>query len=113
MAADSKKAGDPNEAGHSLWGGRFSAKPAAIMQAINASISFDRRMAGEDLAGSRAHASMLIATGIVSQADGKAILDGLARIDDEIAAGTFPFREEYEDIHMNVEARLTELVGPA
>jgi argininosuccinate lyase len=115
MTADSRKAGGrkATKAGHSLWGGRFSAKPAAIMQAINASIGFDRRMAAEDLAGSRAHAAMLIAAGIISKADGEAILDGLSRIGEEIEAGTFPFREEFEDIHMNVEARLTELIGPA
>ncbi len=99
--------------GHSLWGGRFSAKPDALMQAINVSIGFDRRLAGEDLAGSRAHAAMLAATGVISGEDERAIQDGLAKIEAEIAAGTFPFREEFEDIHFNVEQRLTELIGPA
>ena len=102
---------DSGKAGHSLWGGRFSAKPDALMQAINVSIGFDRRLAGEDLAGSRAHGAMLVATGVISKEDGAAIAAGLETIADEIAAGTFPFREEFEDIHMNVEARLAELIG--
>jgi argininosuccinate lyase len=104
---------DSDKAGHSLWGGRFSAKPGAAMQAINVSIGVDRRLATEDLAGSRAHASMLAAKGIIGVADERAIQDGLTQIEFEIATGAFPFREEFEDIHMNVEARLSELVGPA
>ena len=99
--------------GHGLWGGRFSDKPSELMQAINVSIGFDRRLARQDLAGSRAHAEMLIAQGIVPQADGRAILDGLERIAREIEDGSFPFRDEYEDIHLNAEARLAELIGPA
>jgi argininosuccinate lyase len=99
--------------GHLLWGGRFSAKPDALMQAINVSIGFDRRLAAEDLAGSKAHAAMLAACGIISEADGAAILGGLEAIEAEMAAGTFPFREEFEDIHLNVEKRLEELIGPA
>jgi argininosuccinate lyase len=99
--------------GHSLWGGRFSAKPGVLMQAINVSIGFDRRLAREDLAGSKAHVAMLTAQGIVSEADGAAILQGLDQIEQEIEAGTFPFREEFEDIHFNVEKRLDELIGPA
>ena len=83
------------------------------MQAINVSIGFDRRLATQDLKGSRAHAAMLHAVGVLSSADHAAIDAGLVTIEGEIAAGTFPFREEYEDIHMNVEARLTELIGPA
>ena len=83
------------------------------MQAINASISFDKRLAGEDIAGSRAHAKMLATQAIVSTTDVDKILSGLNDIEGEIASGTFPFREEFEDIHMNVEARLTELIGPA
>ncbi len=83
------------------------------MQAINASISFDKRLAGEDIAGSCAHARMLAAQGIISTVDGDKILAGLDEIAGEIAAGIFPFREEFEDIHMNVEARLTELIGSA
>src|SRR5579871_6811567 len=99
--------------GHSLWGGRFSAKPDALMQAINVSIGFDRRLAGEDLAGSRAHAAMLAAQGIVGAEDAAKILEGLETIGAEIAAGSFPFRDEFEDIHLNVEKRLEELIGPA
>src|SRR5690349_21620607 len=96
--------GDSNKGGHSLWGGRFSAKPDALMQAINVSIGFDKRLAGEDIAGSRAHAAMLAKAGILSAQDAAAIEKGLSDIQDEIAAGTFPFRDEFEDIHMNVEA---------
>ncbi len=96
-----------------MWGGRFSGKPAELMQAINVSIGFDKRLAAQDLAGSRAHAAMLRTAGVLSAEDETAIQQGLATIEGEIAAGTFPFREEYEDIHMNVEARLRELIGPA
>ena len=96
-----------------MWGGRFSGKPADLMQAINVSIAFDRRLAEQDLAGSRAHAAMLRTTGVISSQDEAAIQDGLATIAAEIEAGSFPFREEFEDIHMNVEARLRELIGPA
>jgi argininosuccinate lyase len=96
-----------------MWGGRFSDKPAELMQAINVSIGFDRRLAAQDLAGSRAHAAMLQKTGVITSQDAAAILQGLETIGAEMEAGTFPFREEYEDIHMNVEARLRELIGPA
>jgi argininosuccinate lyase len=99
--------------GHSLWGGRFDAKPAPLMRRINASIGFDRRLAAEDIAGSRAHVSMLAARGIIDGQDARSILSGLETIEAEIATGAFPFREEFEDIHMNVEARLDELIGPA
>ena len=104
---------DSGGGGHSLWGGRFSAKPGAAMRAINASISFDQRLARHDIAGSRAHAAMLGAAGIIPAADEQAIHGGLTSIEDEIAAGSFPFREALEDIHMNIEARLTELIGAA
>jgi argininosuccinate lyase len=96
-----------------MWGGRFSGKPAELMQAINVSIGFDKRLADQDLAGSSAHASMLRKTGVISSEDETAIQGGLKTIAAEIDAGTFPFREEFEDIHMNVEARLRELIGPA
>ena len=105
--------GDSKKGGHSLWGGRFSAKPDALMQAINVSIGFDKRLAGEDIAGSRAHAAMLAKAGIIGAEDAAAIAGGLDKIEHEIAVGTFPFRDEFEDIHMNVEARLSELIGPA
>jgi argininosuccinate lyase len=96
-----------------MWGGRFSSKPAELMQAINVSIGFDKRLAAQDLAGSRAHAAMLLKQGVITSEDEAAIQGGLQAIEAEIAAGTFPFREEFEDIHMNVEARLRELIGPA
>jgi argininosuccinate lyase len=96
-----------------MWGGRFSDKPAELMQAINVSIGFDRRLAAQDLEGSLAHAAMLQKTGVITSEDAAAIAKGLTAIGAEIAAGTFPFREEFEDIHMNVEARLRELIGPA
>ena len=96
-----------------MWGGRFSSKPAELMQAINVSIGFDKRLAAQDLAGSRAHAAMLLKQGVITSEDEAAIQGGLQAIEAEIAAGTFPFRDEYEDIHMNVEARLRELIGPA
>ncbi len=82
------------------------------MQAINVSIGFDRRLAAQDLQGSRAHAAMLSKQGVISSTDAQAILGGLDAIAAEMEAGTFPFRDEYEDIHMNVEARLAELIGP-
>ena len=95
-----------------MWGGRFSDKPAELMQAINVSIGFDRRLAAQDLEGSRAHAAMLRKTGVITSEDEAEIQRGLTTIGEEMAAGTFPFREEFEDIHMNVEARLRELIGP-
>jgi len=114
MTDDSSDApGKANPAGQAMWGGRFSDKPAELMQAINVSIGFDRRLAAQDLAGSRAHAAMLQKTGVITSQDAAAIQQGLAAIAEEIAAGTFPFRDEFEDIHMNVEARLRELIGPA
>ncbi|WP_397403823.1 argininosuccinate lyase [Phenylobacterium sp.] len=103
----------PAPAGQAMWGGRFSGKPAELMQAINVSIGFDKRLADQDLAGSSAHAAMLRKTGVISSEDETAIQGGLKTIAAEIDAGTFPFREEFEDIHMNVEARLRELIGPA
>jgi argininosuccinate lyase len=99
------------EGANAMWGGRFDAAPDAVMTAINASIRFDRRLAREDIAGSRAHAAMLAAQGILSAEDAEAIDRGLARVLEEIEAGAFPFSEALEDIHMNVEARLRELIG--
>ncbi|MFN7304370.1 MAG: argininosuccinate lyase, partial [Phenylobacterium sp.] len=114
MTADSAE--DPNaasEGGQAMWGGRFATRPADLMQAINVSIGFDRRLADQDLAGSRAHAAMLRMQGVITSEDEAAIQSGLETIAAEIRDGTFPFREEFEDIHMNVEARLRELIGPA
>ena len=99
--------------GQAIWGGRFSDKPDELMQAINVSIGFDQRLAMQDLAGSRAHAAMLAKAGILSEADAADIQRGLQSIEAEIVSGAFPYREEFEDIHMNVEARLSELIGPA
>jgi argininosuccinate lyase len=100
-------------AASSMWGGRFAGGPSAVMQRINASIDFDQRLWREDIAGSKAHSAMLVATGILSAADGKAINDGLDRIAQEIASGAFSFRADLEDIHMNIESRLAELIGEA
>ncbi|MEL7040922.1 MAG: argininosuccinate lyase [Pseudomonadota bacterium] len=104
MASESTK-------GQKMWGGRFAAQPSDIMQSINASIDIDRRLVRQDIAGSRAHADMLAEQGIISDADHLAIQDGLDQIIAEVDAGTFPFRVELEDIHMNVEARLKDLIG--
>ncbi len=95
-----------------MWGGRFESGPAAIMREITPSIDFDKRLAGEDLAGSRAHCRMLASEGIISKDDAQAILDGLTKIEKEIADGSFVFKRELEDIHLNIEARLAELIGP-
>ncbi len=94
------------------WTGRFTAAPAEVMQRINASIDFDKRLYAQDIAGSLAHCAMLVEQRILSREDGAAIAQGLEEIRAEIEAGTFPFRAEHEDIHLNVEARLFELVGP-
>ena len=94
-----------------MWGGRFSTGPDAIMTAINASIGFDRRLYAQDIAGSRAHAAMLAAQGILTDSDAAAIREGLLTVLSEIEGGSFPFRTELEDIHMNVEARLKEIIG--
>ncbi|WP_371154896.1 argininosuccinate lyase [Jannaschia sp. 2305UL9-9] len=96
---------------NTMWGGRFAEGPDAIMEAINASIGFDRRMAKQDIEGSRAHAAMLAATGIVTASDAEAIREGLLTVLSEIEGGTFAYSTALEDIHMNVEARLTEIVG--
>ncbi|SPJ24701.1 Argininosuccinate lyase [Palleronia abyssalis] len=96
-----------------MWGGRFAGGPDEIMEAINASIGFDRRLAAQDIAGSRAHAAMLAAQGILTDKDAEAIREGLLTVLSEIQAGTFQFSTALEDIHMNVEARLIELIGDA
>jgi len=94
-----------------MWGGRFTSGPAEIMQRINASIGVDRRLWRQDIAGSRAHAAMLVRQGILRQADGEAIGLGLDQIEKEIAEGCFTFKTELEDIHTNIESRLRELIG--
>jgi len=97
---------------NSLWGGRFTGGPAEIMRRINASIAFDKRLYREDIAGSKAHCAMLVAQDILSPQDGAAIAAGLDQIKLEIESGVFVFSDEREDIHMNIEARLAELIGP-
>ena len=101
------------KASNQMWGGRFASGPAAVMEAINASIGFDRKLYAEDIRGSIAHAEMLLKTGIISAADQQKIADGLTTILSEIESGKFEFSAKLEDIHMNVESRLATLIGPA
>ncbi|MBI3438500.1 MAG: argininosuccinate lyase [Proteobacteria bacterium] len=96
-----------------MWGGRFASTPDNTMQAINASIDIDRRLWREDIEGSKAHAEMLAAQGIITREDNAAIQAGLDKIAAEIIDGSFPFSTELEDIHLNIEARLTERIGEA
>jgi len=98
-------------AANAMWGGRFAAGPDAVMEAINASIDFDKRLAAQDVEASRAHAAMLGATGIVTVSDAEAIREGLLTVLSEIEAGDFAFSKALEDIHMNVESRLGALIG--
>ena len=101
------------KAGQKMWGGRFSAEPGALMQAINVSIDFDRKLADQDIAGSKAHSNMLAAQNIITAADRDAIHRGLDEIAAEMANGTFPWSRELEDIHLNIEARLRDKIGDA
>lgn len=96
---------------NAMWGGRFADGPDALMEAINASIGYDRRLAPQDVEGSRAHAAMLAATGILTDSDAELIREGLLTVLSEIEAGNFAFSTALEDIHMNIEARLKELLG--
>jgi len=98
---------------NSLWGGRFDAGPAEIMEKINASIDFDRILFDQDIRGSQAHCRMLMTQGIISADDGEKILEGLAQVKGEIEAGNFTYDAKLEDIHMHVESRLTEIIGDA
>jgi len=102
-----------DDAGNQMWGGRFASGPDAILEAINASIDYDQKFYAQDIAGSKAHANMLRDQGIISAEDAKQICDGLDTILSEIENGTFEFSRALEDIHMNVEARLATLIGPA
>ena len=113
MSDEAKKGsnGPGDASGRDLWGGHFARGPAPLMQQINASIGFDKRLHAHDIEGSMAHARMLAAQGIVTGADRDAILGGLRQVAEEIAHGRFVFKVEMEDIHLNVEARLTELIG--
>ena len=96
-----------------MWGGLFASGPAEIMEEINASIDFDRALGPQDIAGSLAHVAMLATTGIIEAADAEAIARGLTQVKGEIEAGRFAYSRALEDIHMNVESRLAELIGPA
>ena len=102
-----------NGSSNQMWGGRFASGPAAIMEEINASIGFDKKLYKEDIKGSSAHAAMLAAQGIISAADYDEIEKGLKTILAEIESGKFVFSRKLEDIHMNIEARLAELIGSA
>lgn len=101
------------EATNSAWGGRFQESTDAFVAEFTASVNFDRRMAAEDIAGSLAHAQMLVEAGILSAADGEAIRTGLAQVQAEIDAGEFVWSVALEDVHMNIEKRLTDLIGDA
>jgi argininosuccinate lyase len=96
-----------------MWGGRFASGPDAVMEEINASIDFDRHLYRQDIAASKAHADMLAKQGIIAADDAKKIAHGLDTILSEIDAGKFEFKRALEDIHMNIESRLTDLIGPA
>ena len=95
-----------------MWGGRFGSGPDAIMEEINASIGFDRRLFAQDIKGSLAHARMLAEKGIISKSDAAEIRRGLEKVQAEIEAGSFTFSRALEDIHMNVEQRLKDMIGP-
>lgn len=109
MAEDTKDALTSNQ----MWGGRFASGPAAIMEEINASIDFDKKLYAQDIRGSIAHATMLAHQGIITAEDKDKIVHGLNTILSEIESGRFEFSRRLEDIHMNVEARLADLIGPA
>ncbi|MDX1401322.1 MAG: argininosuccinate lyase [Kiloniellales bacterium] len=96
-----------------MWGGRFSGGPAQAMDMINPSIDFDKRLYAQDIAGSKAHCRMLMRQGIITETDGDKILQGLEQVRKEIEDGAFKFSRALEDIHMNVEARLREIIGDA
>jgi argininosuccinate lyase len=107
---DKDKSGKP---ANKMWGGRFAVSPAEIMEEINASIGFDKALAPQDIRGSKAHAAMLAEAGIISKADARDIARGLDQIAGEIEAGEFTFSRALEDVHLNIESRLTALIGDA
>jgi argininosuccinate lyase len=109
----SKKPKESKNKGNTMWGGRFASGPAAIMEKINTSIGFDWHLYRQDIAASKAHAEMLAKQGIIAADDARKIAHGLDTILSEIGADKFKFKRELEDIHMNVEGRLAELIGPA
>lgn len=96
-----------------MWGGRFAVSPSDIMEEINASVGYDQRFAAQDIRGSLAHAEMLAGAGIISKADAKEIAGGLKRVRGEVEEGNFDWQRSLEDVHMNIESRLRELIGPA
>src|SRR6478752_3405700 len=96
-----------------MWGGRFTERPDAIMEEINVSIDVDRHMYAQDIAASKAHAAMLAEQGIITASDAKNIARGLDTILSEMGKGSFEFKRALEDIHMNVESRLSDLIGPS
>ena len=100
-----------NNSSNAMWGGRFASGPDAIMESINASIDFDKRMAVQDIAGSIAHATMLAKQNIITASDAEAIKEGLLTILSEIENETFEYSKALEDIHMNIESRLKEIIG--
>src|SRR6185437_57135 len=107
------KSGESLVMSNKMWGGRFTERPDVIMEEINVSIDVDRHMYAQDIAASKAHAAMLSAQGIITANDAKNIARGLDTILSEIGKGSFEFKRALEDIHMNVESRLGELIGPA
>jgi argininosuccinate lyase len=111
MSAKNKPQKTPQNTSNTMWGGRFAAGPDAVMEAINVSIGFDQRLYEQDIAGSIAHCNMLVAQKIIDRDAGAQILDGLERIRKEIEDGNFTFRTALEDIHLNIEGRLSELIG--
>ncbi len=96
-----------------MWGGRYATGPSAVLEQINASIDFDRRLYAQDIAASKAHCAMLVDQKIIGADDGAAIQEGLDRVLKNIESGAFEFKSALEDIHMNVEAALAELIGEA
>jgi argininosuccinate lyase len=101
----------PEKESNQMWGGRFDAQPSDIMTQINASIDIDKRLYAQDIAGSKAHASMLMKQNIIPSEDGTKIQDGLDQIKQEIESGDFKFSSALEDIHMNIESRLKDVIG--
>ena len=108
-----KQRGKKSVKSNTMWGGRFASGPAAVMEKINASIDFDWHLYRQDIAASKAHAAMLAKQGIITADDARKIGQGLDTILSEIGSGRFRFKRALEDIHMNVEGRLAELIGPA
>src|SRR3981081_4533108 len=112
MARKNTTARVAKSSSNTMWGVRYKLGPAEIMEKINASIGFDRRLFAQDIAGSLAHADMLVARGILTAKDGRAIRRGLQQVRKEIESGRFKFSTKLEDIHFNVEARLPHLTAP-